>query len=497
MSLKQKTASGLLWSFLEDLGRSSLLFVCGIVMARLLSPREFGLIGMTTFFTGISQALVDSGFSQALIRKQACTKADYTTVFFFNTGVSLLACLTLFLSADAIGGFFNEPELPGLLRMLSLGIVVGALGQVQRIQITQALDFKLLTRISILSSVIGGGIGVALALGGYGIWSLVAMTLCRGLIETVLLWGWRPWRPSWMFDRRAFNEMFAFGSPLLAASLISMLYRHASNLVIGKYFSAGDLGQFTQAQTFRNLPSERLTEVLQRVSYPVLSTLQEDIPRLRSAYRRLICSSMLVTFVLMLGMAASAEALVLTLVGEVWRPAIAYLRLLCFVGALYPLHAINLNMLKVRERSDLTLKLSLIKTAAMVPAMAIGIFRGIPAMIVATMVVSVAGYLLTAFYSGRLIGYSLGWQLRDILPPLGLAAAVALPVHFLGRWLPFAHFPTLILQAVAGAVLAFGLAELTRIESYVYLKGFNFPGRPAGSGRKDAADSPGTETHSC
>ncbi len=470
MSLKHKTLSGLLWSFLEDLGRTGLLFVCGIVLARLLTPREFGLIGMTTIFVAVSQTFIDSGFSQTLIRKQDCTSADYSTVFIFNGLVSLVFCFLLAIAAGAIGRFFGEPELPGIIQALSLSIVLGALGQVHRIQITKALDFKLLARISILSSAIGGALGIFLAVAGYGVWSLVGMTLSRAALELALLWLWRKWRPSRTFDWDAFKEMFAFGAPLLAGSLIGTLYRHANNLVIGKFFSAADLGQFTQAQTFRNLPSERLTNVVHRVSYPVLATLQDDVPRLKSAYRQLIRSFMLVTSVMMLGMGAVTEPLIITLLGEQWRPAIDYLRLLCFAGILYPLHAVNLNMLQVRGRSDLCLRLSIIKTCMSVPAMVIGIFWGIPAMIVATIAVSLAGYLLTASWSGRLIGYSVVEQLQDILPPFALAFAMSAPILFLGQWLPLPDQPKLVIQVGAGAVLAFFLAELTRLECYLYLK---------------------------
>ena len=264
--------------------------------------------------------------------------------------------------------------------------------------------------------------------------------------------------------------MFAFGSRLLASGLINTLYTNTFNLVIGKFFSAEALGQFTQAQTFRNMPSQRLTDVVQRVSYPVLATLQHDVPRLKTAYRRMLRSTTLVTSVLMLGLAAAAEPLVITLVGEKWRPAVVYLQLLCFSGMLYPLHAINLNMLQVQGRSDLSLKLSVIKTSMLIPAMVAGVFWGIPAMILSIFAVSLAGYVLTASWSGKLIGYRVAEQIRDILPSFALAAAMAAVVYFLGRWLPIPNVPKLIAQVGAGAALAVGLAELTRLESYAYLK---------------------------
>lgn len=471
MSIKEKAVSGLLWSFLEDLARSGILFGCGIILARLLSPREFGLIGMTTGFMALSQAFVESGFNQALIRKQDCTQADYSTVFYFNVLVSLFFYLLLVMASGMIGRFFGEPQLTGILRVLGLGLVVGALGRVQQTQLTKALDFKLLTRISVVSSLLAGLLAIGLAHAGYGVWSLVVMTLTRSTVELILLWLWRRWRPSPTFCWVSFREMFTFGSRLLASSMIGTLNLYTYNLVIGKFFSAAELGQFTQAQTFRNLLSQRLTDVVQRVSYPVLATLQQDPARLRNAFRRVIRSVTLVTSVLLLGLAACSEALVITLVGEQWRPAVAYLQLLCFPGVLYPLHAVNLNLLKVLGRSDQVLRLSLIKASLVVPAVVAGISWGIPAMIVAVFLASLIGYVLTAIWTGRLTGYRAADQIRDILPSVALAALMAAGVYLSGCMLPLASPFKLIAQVGLGAAGTIGLAELTRMDSYLHLKG--------------------------
>ena len=470
MSLKQKTVSGLLWSFLDDLARGGLLFISGLVLARLLTPREFGLIGMTTIFLAIAQTIVNSGFNQALIRKQDCTQADYSTVFYFNLGIGCLLYLLLFPAAGPIARFFREPQLESILRVLGLALPIGALGMVQQAQIIKEIGFKLLTRISLASAAAAGLLGISLAVAGYGVWSLVAMTLARAAIELVLLWRWRTWRPALIFHPASFREMFAFGSRLLASNLIATLQLHVFNLAIGKYFSAVELGYYTQAQTFRNLPSQRLIDIVQRVSYPVLATMQHDTVRLKSAYRRMLQCTMLVTFVLMLGMSASADALLITLVGEPWRPAVPYLRLLCLVGMFYPLHVINLNVFQVRGRSDLNLKLSMIKAVLVLPALAIGVLHGISVMIVAMIFVSFASYVLTATWSGRLIGYRLAEQLRDILPAFALAASMAAVVHICGRVLPLAPPLKLAVQVALGAGWTIGLAELARMESYRYIK---------------------------
>lgn len=470
MSLKQKTISGLLWSFIDDIAKVGIIFVSGIILARLLTPREYGLIGMTTIFIAISQSFIDSGFKQALIRKKDCTQTDFSTVFYFNLLVSILFYLVLFIFSEFIGKFFNEPQLGAILRVLGLGLIINALALVQQTQLTKNINFRLQTWISIISSLVSGAIGIYMAFTGYGVWSLVASTLSRSFVVLLLLWLWRDWRPSWVFSWASFKEMFAFGSRLLISGLINTIYQNVYNLIIGKYFSAADLGYYTQAQTFRNLPSQHLTSVIQRVSYPVLATLQDDKQRLKATYRKLIQSTMLITFVLMLGMVAVAEPLMITLVGEQWRPSIGYLQLLCIVGMFYPLHAINLNMLQVQGRSDLFLRLEVIKKVLAVPVIVIGVFFGIKVMIIGMFVNTLISYYLNAYWSGKFIGYSMVQQIKDILPSFALAAFVSVIVYACGSILEMPDLFKLILQVGLGAALTVGLAELTHLDNYLYMK---------------------------
>jgi len=469
-TLKQKTISGLLWSFIDDIAKVGITFVSSIILARLLTPREYGLIGMTTIFIAISQSFIDSGFKQALIRKKDCTQADYSTVFYFNLLISAIFYLVLFVFANYIGQFFEEPQLGGILRVLGIGLVINALTLVQQTQLNKNINFKLQTRISVVSSLVSGAISISMAFMGYGVWSLVAKTLSGAFVSSLLLWWWRDWKPSLIFSWDSFREMFAFGSRLLMSGLLHTLYKNIYNLVIGKYFSAAELGFYTQAQTFQKLPSQHLSGVIQRVSYPVLATLQDDIPRLRAAYRKVIQNTMLITFVLMLGMAAVAEPLLITFVGEQWRPSIVYLQLLCFVGMLYPLHAINLNMLQVQGRSDLFLRLEVLKKVLAVPVIVIGVLFGIKVMIVGMFVNTLIGYYLNAYWSGEFIGYSMAQQIKDILPSFALAASMALAVYLFGHLLGASNMFKLILQVGFGAMLTIVVAELLRVDNYLYMK---------------------------
>ena len=441
MSLKQKTISGLLWSFIDSFASQGVQFIVGVILARLLSPREFGLIGMLTIFIAVSQSFIDSGFTSALIRRKNCTQDDYATVFYFNIIVSLVLYLLLFLLSGAISSFFNEPQLKSLIQVLGIGLIFNSLAIIQRTILTKELNFKLQMRVSVFSSLGSGILAVFMAFQGFGVWSLVALTLSRFGFTSFFLWVWSKWKPIWVFSRKSFNELFSFGSKLLVSGLIDTIYRNVYNLIIGKYFSAVELGFYSQADQFQSLPSQNLNGIITRVSYPVLSSIQNDNSQLRSAYKKLIKSTMLITFVLMLGLCAVAKPLIL-----------------------------NLNMLQVQGRSDLFLRLEIIKKIIAIPAIVIGIFFGIKIMILGMLVNTLIAYYLNSFWSGKLIGYSFSEQVKDILPGFLLALTVSAIVFFIGIVVILSPAFLLILQITTGAVLTIGTCELFKIQDYLFMK---------------------------
>ncbi|WP_319481176.1 MOP flippase family protein [uncultured Draconibacterium sp.] len=474
MTLKQKTINGLFWSFIDSFANQGVQFIVGIVLARILSPREFGLIGMLTIFIAISQSFVDSGFSNALIRKKNCTQEDYSTVFYFNLLVGLVFYFLLFVSAGSISNFFNEPQLNLLLKVLGIGVLLNAIGIIQRTILTKEINFKLQTRVSIVASIGSGTIAITMALMDYGVWSLVGLTLARFGLNTLFLWIWAKWKPLKVFSKESFNELFAFGSKLLISGLIDTIYRNVYYLIIGKYFSAIELGYYTRANQFKAFPSQNLNSIIGRVSYPVLSSIQDDKEKLRLAYQKIIRTTMLVTFCLMLGMAAVAKPMILTLIGEKWLPSVIYLQMLCFVGMFYPLHALNLNMLQVQGRSDLFLRLEIIKKILAIPTIIIGIFFGIKLMIAGMMVNTLIAYYLNSYWSGKMIGYSFGQQVKDIFPSLLLALLMAATVFILGNFLELAPIMKLFIQVLCGIVFIFAVGELSRFNDYIYLKSLVF-----------------------
>ncbi|MFW6371537.1 MAG: MOP flippase family protein [Bacteroidota bacterium] len=470
MSLKQKTVSGLTWSFIDQFANQGITFIFGIILARILTPHEFGLIGMITVFIAVSESFINSGFSSALIRKKDCTDTDFSTVFYFNLAAGVLFFIILFFSSPVIAGFFDEPQLEAIVQVLGIVLIIDSLTLIQRTILTKRIDFKLQARISVIASLGSGIIAITMAFSGFGVWSLVAQRISRQGLNSLFLWLWNRWKPSWVFSMKSFKELFGFGSKLLVSGLIDTLYRNIYYLVIGKFFSAADLGYFTRAQRFKDLPSKNLNRIISRVSYPVLSSIQDDMQRLKANYQKLIRSTMLITFVLMLGMAAVAEPMIITLIGEKWRPSIIYLQMLCFVGMMYPLHALNLNMLKVSGRSDLFLKLEIIKKILAVPTIIIGVIWGIKIMIAGMMVNTLFAYYINSYWSGRFIGYSTREQVKDILPSFGLAILMGSGVYLLGFVLPFNNFWLLITQVLVGAVFIFLLCEATKFKDYIFVK---------------------------
>ena len=458
------------WSALENVTRLGITFVVSIVLARLLSPEEYGLIGILTIFIAIFNAIVDSGFTNALIRKQDATDTDYSTVFYTNLVLSVVLAAVLFFCAKPISVFFERPELVSLTQVISSVVIINALSIVQRVRTTKAIDFKTQTKITFISSIGSGVIGIAMAYMGYGVWALVGQQISNQLLTTLFFWFYNKWIPKLIFSWASFKEMWAFGSKLLASGLIDTAWKEVYQVVIGKCYSPATLGLYTRAKQFADLCSSNLTSVVQRVSYPVLSSIQDDRARLKGAYQRVIKSTMLPTFVLMLGMAACAESMIYVLIGEQWLECVPMLQIICTYGMLYPLHALNLNMLQVQGRSDLFLKLEIIKKVIAVGPLLLGVFVDIYWMLSGTFFTGIISYYLNAYYSGPYLNYSIKEQVKDILPSLGVALAMAVPVYAMS-FIPLNPFILLPLQIVVGAVITLVICEATKLPEYMELKG--------------------------
>lgn len=462
------------WSAVENVTRIGVTFVVSIILARLLSPEEYGLIGILTIFIAIFNAIVDSGFTNALIRKQDATDTDYSTVFYTNLVLSAVLAATLFYCARPIADFFERPELVSLTQVMSSVVVINALAIVQRARTTKAIDFKTQTKITFISSIGSGVIGIAMAYMGYGVWALVSQQISNQLLSTMFFWIYNKWMPKLTFSLTSFKEMWTFGSKLLVSGLIDTGWKEIYQVVIGKCYNPATLGLYTRAKQFADLCSSNLTSVVQRVSYPVLSSIQDDRVRLKSAYQRVIKTTMLPTFVLMLGMAACAESMIQVLIGEQWLECVPMLQIICTYGMLYPLHALNLNMLQVQGRSDLFLKLEIIKKIIAIGPLLLGIFVDIYLMLAGSLITSLVSYYLNAYYSGPFLNYSIKEQIIDIIPSFGVAVTMAVPVFALS-FIPINPFLLLPLQIVVGATITIAICEATRLPEYLEIKGVVMP----------------------
>lgn len=412
-TLKEKAVSGVLWSGLERFAGLGLEFLVILILARILTPKDFGLVGMLAIFVAISRSLIDSGFSQALIRKQNRTNEDNCTVFFFNVLVSLGVYGLLFFLAPWVAVFYDEPQLCILMRILCIVIVIDSFSVVQRAIFTSKIDFKTQTKSSLASSVISGVISIFFAKNGYGYWALVCFQIFASVINNIILWYYSTWRPKFLFSRNAFKELFSFGSKLMLSGLIDTVYNNLYQIVIGKFFSAASLGHFSQAKNFSQMPATTITTILQRVSYPTLCSFQNDIDKLKDCYERLLRISAFVVFPLMCGIAGIASPLVHVLIGAKWNYASLLIIPLCFSMMWYPIHAINLNILQVRGRSDLFLKIEIIKKVVGVLILFGSIPFGLTVMCWFRVVNALISLSINTYYTGILIDWSFWAQLKS------------------------------------------------------------------------------------
>lgn len=472
-SLKKKTVRGMFWSAVDSVSSQGVTFLVGLVLARLLTPHEYGLIGYIMILVALFNSIVDSGFSNALIRKKDADETDYSTAFIFNLAVSLVMVVAMILVAGPFSRFFKEPQLVPLVRVMSVIVVINALALIQRTRLVKNVDFKTQTKASLTSSVASGAVGLAMALGGLGVWSLVGQQISRQFINTICLWILNRWKPSLRFSWSSFRELFGFGWKLLVSGLIDTVWKEIYQLVIGKCYSTSTLGQYTRGKQFSDIFSSNITSIVQRVSYPVLSSIQDERERMKEGYRKIIRTTMLASFVLLFGLSAVSESLLTVLIGPQWKEAAHYLQIICFAASLYPLHAINLNMLQVQGRSDLFLKLEIVKKIIAVGPLLLGIFLDIDWMLWGSLLTGIIAYWLNSRYSGKLICYSMWAQIRDILPSFGVAVIMCACVFAL-TLLDLCPVWMLLVQLCTGAMIVIGLCEAFRLPEYIEIKGTLF-----------------------
>lgn len=468
-SLKDKTVRGVAWSGIDNVAQYGVSFVIGVILARLLSPDDYGLIGLTAIFTAICTALINGGFGTALIRKKNATEDDYYTAFVVNIGMSLFLYLILFLCAPLIASFFGREELTALTRVSSMGIIIAGLSVVQQVRLIKAINFKTQTKISISAVTISGIVGIIMAFCGCGVWSLVAQQLINNILRTFLLWLNNKWIPKLRFSILSFKELFGFGWKIMLSWLLDSVWKQLYQVIVGKFYSPATLGQYTRAKGYSELLSSNLTSVIQRVTYPVLSTIQDDKVRLVAAYRNIIKTTMFVTASSIIFLGAISEPFIYCLIGPKWHEAATYLPIICLIGSTYPLHAINLNMLQVQGRSDLFLGLEIVKKSIAIGPLCVGAFVGIFPMLYTSVATSIISFFLNSYYSGKLLGYTSWMQIKDIAPSYFMSLGIAVPVYFL-KYLPLNYWVILPLQFIIGFSILIFYGEFLKMAEYMEVK---------------------------
>lgn len=454
-SIKENTISGVKWSAIDRISQQGIQFIIGIIIARILSPEDYGMVGMLTIFITIGQSIVDCGFGNALVRKIDRTQKDCSTVFYFNIVVGIVCYLMLFFLSPYVALFFDIPLLEQLLKVLALSLFFNSLVVVQRARLTAAIDFKTQALASFLSSFLSGAIGIYMAYNGYGVWSLVYQTVSCAFINMCILLIVAKWMPAWEFSWQSFKEMFSYGSKLLASGLLNTVYREFTTIAIGKFYSAKDLGFYTRGRQIATLPSSNFTGILQRVTFPILAKYQNNDERLIEVYRKYIRYTSLIIFFGLFFLFAISKPLVLILLTSKWVDSVIYLQIFCLIYLFDHISQINLNLLQVKGRSDLYLRLEVFKRIISLLLLFVSIPFGVLWICISQLVYGQIALFLNTYYTGKLFGFGYIEQIKDFARYLVGAIVSCLPTLLL-NYLPINY----IIQIIIGLIMSISLYYL-------------------------------------
>lgn len=469
IDIKNKAVSGMAWTGIERLATQAIQFIIGIIIARILMPSDYGIVGMLAIFMAIAQTFLDSGFASALIQKKDRTDIDFSTVFYFNIVVSCLLYGVFYASAPWIASFYNMPILKDVTRVTTLSLIISGLTIVQQAKLTIDLRFKQLAIASIFSVLLSGSCGIFMAYNGFGVWALVFQGLISALSRTSILWVSSKWRPRLAFSTDSFKRLFSFGSKLLCSGMINTIYNNLYTLVIGKSFNAAEVGFYNRANQFATLPSTTITQMVVNVNFPILSQMQDDNERLVKTYRKLLCAPLFILTPVLIGIAAVGYPMVEVILGEKWLPCVPYLQILC-VGCLFnPLTHINLNLLYVKGRSDLVLKLELIKKPIGFLILFVSIPFGIWWMCFGAALYNFIAFVFNCYYTKKILNYGFFMQMRELANIFtnGIIMGVVVTIVMI----PFSDTILKLLIGIVCGIMSYTLyAIITKEQSFKDLK---------------------------
>jgi O-antigen/teichoic acid export membrane protein len=462
-SLKSKAAKGMVWSAFGAFSTQGISFLIGIILARILMPSDYGLIGMLAIFFAVSQLVVESGFSNALIQKIDRTETDYSTIFYFNLIVSILIYLVLFFLAPLIANFYDRPELTLLTRILSLNIPIGSLAIVQQARMKIILDFKTPALITLLSVAVSGCIGVALAFSGLGVWALVIQSLSATAAKTLLLFIFNKWVPQYLFSVSSLKQLFGFSSKILVAGFVATIVNNLYSILIGKLFSTKDLGFYTRARQFPELLSSTITNILQGVTYPILTSVQNDMERMVSIYGRLMRITVFFVMPFLTLFALLAEPFIRLLLTEKWISIAPLIQWLCFARMITPISALNMNILNAIGRSDLFLRVDLSKLPLVLITLIITVPFGINIVVIGNVFTSFVSFFINAYYPGKMFGFGAKRQIKEMMNVIFSTIIMSIFVFGITHFISGDFFKLLIGSTLGVSIFLFS-AFIMKIE---------------------------------
>ncbi len=469
MQINSRTVTtNLFWRFMERCGAQGVTFVVSIILARLLDPEVYGTIALVTVFITILQVFVDSGFGNALIQKKDADDLDFSTVFYFNIAFSVLLYLLMFFSAPFIAKFYENEALIQIIRVLSLNVLISSVKNVQQSYVSKKLIFKKFFIVTISASIISAVIGIYMAYKGFGVWSLVAQTLSSSVVSTIILWFTVKWRPKLLFSFSRLKGLFSFGWKLLVSSLLDTTYNNLRSLIIGKMYTANDLAFYNKGKTFPNLIVTNINASIDSVLLPTMSAMQDSRDAVKAMTRRAIKISTYIMMPMMMGLAVCAQPLIELLLTEKWLFCVPYLRIFCFTYAFYPIHTANLNAIKAMGRSDLFLKLEIIKKAVGLIFLLSSMWFGVMAMAYTLLLTSVISQIINSWPNKKLLDYSYLEQIKDILPQISLSSIMGVCVYCI-QFINLASIITLAIQVLLGLIIYIVGSKIFKLESFNYV----------------------------
>lgn len=467
MSLKKKAAISLVWTFTQQFGNQLIGFIVSLVLARILLPEEFGLVGMIAVVVAIGNVLLDGGLTKSLIRDEDCDETDYSTVFFFNILAGLLIYALIYVASPLIADFYGQPVLTDIVRVYCVTIIITSFSAVQLARLTKEMAFKTQALIAIPAAVIGGITGIWMAYNGYGVWSLVWSSIVTSIISTIQMWIYSGWIPRLEFNRIKFRKHFNYGYKLTLSDLLNRIFNNIFLIVIGKYFSAAQVGFYTRAETMKQLPVNNISRALDKVIFPLFVSIQNDEVRLKRVYKKLMLMVVFVISPVLIFLAVLAEPVFIYLFTEKWLPAVPYFQILCITGILFPLHSYNLSILNVKGRSDLFLKLEVIKKVIILVTIAAAIPFGIMALLYGQVLISITAFFVNAHYTNRFISYP-GWeQVKDVFPILLLALLGGTVIFLIDQFIlqDQLYLLRIIIGGILGSLVYLGMAYILKFKS--------------------------------